>query len=124
PGRPGALRGLVTGLPLGTTTLTAAARGPSGRHVGPARLTVNSHPRTGPVFSGPHQTPFICDTERFALVAGGVLGPPLDEDCSAETRVDYVYRTTDGELLPLPDGVTRPADLAWTTTSTGARVPY
>jgi hypothetical protein len=55
---------------------------------------------------------------------GGTLGPPLDENCSVETRVDYMYRTTGGAFIALPSGTTRPADLAWTTTSTGAEVPY
>lgn len=131
-----ALRGLVTGLPEGTSVLAAAVREGAGRGstgggstrrestARPARLTVRNHPRTGPVFAGPHETPFLCDTADFELVAGGTLGPPLDRDCSAATRTDYVYRTTGGELRPLPEGVTRPGDLAWTTTSTGARVPY
>jgi uncharacterized tannase-like protein DUF6351 len=120
-GRRHALLGLVTGLDEGPNMLTATARGGLAL---PAVLMLKNHPRTGPVFAGPQETPFICDTEEFTLVNGERLGPPLDEDCSAETRTDYVYRRTTGELAPLPEGTTRPADLTWTTTSTGERVPY
>lgn len=121
PNGDGRLVGLVTDLPEGTVELTATTGGDG---PDPARLTVVNHPRTGPVFAGPHETPFVCETEDFRLVTGEALGPPLDEDCSVRTRTDYVYRSTGGELLPLPEGTARPDDLAWTTTSDGRRVPY
>lgn len=114
-----ALEGLVTGLRAGRNVLTATARG-----VRPARLVLDDHPVTGPVFAGPHEQPFICDTAAFTTVTGSKLGPPTDADCSVATRVDHVYRTTAGKFVPLPAGRTRPADLAWTTTSAGRRVPY
>ncbi|MGP3929351.1 DUF6351 family protein [Nonomuraea sp. KM88] len=114
-----ALEGLVTDLRAGRNVLTASARG-----VRPARIVLDDHPVTGPVFSGPHEQPFICDTAEFTTVTGSKLGPPADEDCSIATRVDHVYRTTAGKFAPLPAGQTRPADLAWTTTSEGRRVPY
>jgi hypothetical protein len=47
-----------------------------------ASLAVTNHPETGPVFSGPHVEPWICHTEEAGL------GPPLDEDCSAEAIVE------------------------------------
>jgi hypothetical protein len=121
PGRaPGSLVGLVKGLTLGRNTLTAAAN----RRVA-ARLALINHPIAGPIFSGPHQTPFICETASFALpVTGGTLGPPLDADCSIATRGDYVYKSTAGTFKPLPDPSVRPADLAQTTTSEGRTVPY
>lgn len=90
----------------------------------PVELTVTSHPMTGPVFSGPHQEPFVCGTEDFALAWGGTLGSALDEDCSAATRVGYVYRSTDQEFKALPDRGRLPSDVASTTTSTGAEVAY
>jgi hypothetical protein len=70
---------LVTGLHEGRNRL----------RIGNARLTVINHPITGPVFSGPHEQPFVCETEAAGL------GAPLDADCSIATRT----RTTD-------DGVT------------------
>lgn len=113
------LLGLVEGLQEGENTLVASTEGQA-----PAQLTLINHPITGPVFSGPHEEPFICMTESFTLVTGETLGPSLDESCSIETRVDYVYRSTDGTMKPLPDLTERPADLADTTTSEGTTVPY
>lgn len=111
--------GLVTGLRLGANTLSADHGG------GTSNLSVVNHPASGPVFSGPHETPFICQTEEFQVVTGELLGPPLDANCSVARRVDYVYRSTaGGELKPLPDRRSHPADLARTTISTGAEVPY
>ena len=112
-----ALLGLVTGLTDGDHTLVARA----GREE--ARQALTSHPITGPMISGPHEQPFHCQTAEFELVTGETLGAPLDEHCSAATRVDYVYRTTGGEYQPLPDGA-RPADLATTTTTDGHTVPF
>ncbi|PSL00403.1 hypothetical protein CLV30_11663 [Haloactinopolyspora alba] len=116
----GTLTGVVSGLPDGAGTLTASTADGTPE----AELRLTNHPITGPVFSGPHEEPFVCDTERFELVTGELLGPPLDDDCSVATRVDYMYRTTGDRWAALPDGETRPDDLAWTTTSTGAEVPY
>lgn len=116
------LTGVVTGLPEGDSSITTS--GPSPR--ADAELTVTNHPRTGPVFSGPHQQPFVCETATFAVpVIGGTLGQPLDQDCSIADRVDYFYRTTANAFVPWPSGATAyPADLATTTTSAGATVPF
>ena len=75
------------------------------------------------MISGPHEQPFHCQTEEFELVTGDSLGAPRDEQCSVETRVDYLYRSTDGEYKPLPDGA-RPADLDTTTTTDGHTVGF
>ena len=107
------LIGLVSGLDLGRHSLTATADGST------ARLTLRNHPITGPVFSGPHEQPFVCETEAAGL------GPPLDGDCSLATRVEYSYRTNAGAFAPWPAGATDyPADLARTTTTQGRTVPY
>jgi hypothetical protein len=90
-----------------------------------ARLDVVNHPITGPVFAGPKETPFICETAAFKLQSGGTLGPALDANCSAATRVDYVYRPKGGNALkPMSDRTTLPADVDRVTTSTGATVPF
>ena len=115
----GQLTGLVTGLRLGNNNL--GVRGGSLR----SRVTLVNHPITGPLFSGPHQTPFVCEAGDFVLpVTGATLGPVLDAECSTATRVDYVYRSTDGTFKPLPDPTERPADLARTTTNEGQTLPY
>jgi hypothetical protein len=106
--------GLIEGLKLGANILKA----------GSASLTLTNHPISGPVFAGPHETPFYCMTGKFTLPASKeTLGAPLDADCSVKTRVDYVYRTKGGTFKPLPTGAT-PDDLAKTNTSDGKTVPY
>lgn len=110
------ITGLVDG--LGRGALTATAPG-----VAASAVDVTNHPITGPVFSGPHEQPFVCETTTFTLpVIGGNLGEPLDRDCSIRTRVDYVYRATTGAFKPWPGHY--PADLATTTTSLGATRPF
>src|SRR6266852_6278705 len=96
-----ALMGLVTGLVDGDNVLAASERTKRGK--GPSgRLKVTNFPITGPIFSGPHETPFFCTTTTFNLpTTGGNLGQPLDADCSIATRIDYVYRSTNGTFKPL-----------------------
>ncbi len=93
------LTGLVTGLRLGDNELVARGKGRRS-----AELTLRNHPITGPVFSGPHERPFICQTQDFVLPTGKKLGPPLDPNCSVATRVDYLYKSgVDGTFKALPD---------------------
>jgi hypothetical protein len=112
-----ALLGQVTGLSDGDHMLAARAPGAE------ARQELTSYPITGPMISGPHEQPFHCQTEEFALATGESLGASRDEHCSVETRVDYVYRATDGEYKPLGDGA-RPVDLDTTTTTDGHTLPF
>ena len=106
--------GLVDGLAVGANTVRA----------GTATLMLTNHPLGGPLFSGPHETPFACMTDAFQLPASRqTLGAPLDADCSVKTRVDYVYRSSSGAFKPLP-GDAMPADIAMTATSRGSTVPY
>jgi hypothetical protein len=113
------LIGLVSGLTLGANTLKATASGNASKE-----LDLTNYPITGPIISGPHQTPFICQTQVFGL------GNPLDADCSAATRVEYLYRTTApmnanvNPFKPYDPSAPAPADLAQTTTSTGVTVPF
>jgi hypothetical protein len=133
----GGLVGLVDGLRTGENELTvrhnaASAAAPK------ARVTVTDHPIEGPIFSGPHQYPFVCQTEKAGLgqptidnhdgqgykvlaADGSVAG--WSRDCSAPTRVEYLYRSTAGGFKTLPAGA-RPADLATTTLLDGRTVPY
>ena len=131
-----ALRGLVTGLKLGENTLAVF---PDKKGRGPAaeELRLKNYPITGPIFSGPQEQPFVCETPDFKLPDGTSLGPPLDANCSVKTVVTYVYKSTDPapatgragrgtgiNLKPLPSLTALPADVAWTTTTTGDKVPY
>lgn len=114
----GRMVGLVSGLQRGDNLLVANAKG------GTAAITLTDHSITGPIFSGPQQTPFVCETAFYALPDGSSLGPATDAQCSVATRVVYAYRSTAGTLKPLPDPATRPTDLARTTTLDGRSVNY
>lgn len=113
------LLGLVDGLEPGPHNLVAQAPG-----VATSAQRVTVYPATGPVFSGPHEAPFYCETTEYRSPAGTRGGPPLDADCSLATRIEYMYRTTDGVFRRLADPAQHPADLATTTTLDGAEVPY
>ena len=122
-----ALRGLVSGLDLGGNSLIVTTEGDDVPHLSET-LELTNWPIEGPIISGPHEQPFFCQTEEFQ-VAGGVLGetlgPALDENCSIETRVDYLYKSTDGTLKALEDPLgPAPVDLAEATTIKGRTVPY
>ncbi|HEY5153554.1 MAG TPA: DUF6351 family protein [Acidimicrobiales bacterium] len=100
--------GLVKDLPEGPSDITVTSAGST------ASLQVVNHPINGPVFSGPHQTPFICTTQSNGL------GPATDADCSAATKTTLHYLSTDGSLKDLTT-VGKPADLAQVTVN-GASV--
>jgi len=127
-----ALTGLVTGLKLGDNSLEVFPDRKASGH--PAdQVTLKNHPITGPVFSGPQEHPFACQTQDFRLPSGDLLGPPLDANCSVKTIVTYVYKTTQtslpadqaiGGMKPLTNLTKLPYDVAWTTTTTGMKVPY
>jgi hypothetical protein len=76
----GALVGLVDGLALGKNRITVRR---DRRTVAQRRLV--NHPIEGPIFSGPHQVPFVCKT----IQAG--LGEPLADNQDGEG-----FRTPDG----------------------------
>ncbi len=131
-----AWRGLVTGLKVGENTLEVFPDN-KGRGSAAEQLRLKNYPITGPVFSGPQEQPFICETQDFKLPDGSLLGPPLDANCSVKTVVTYVYKSTAPEpstgrggrggginLKPLPSLTALPPDVAWTTTTTGEKVPY
>lgn len=101
-----------------------------------ASLVVTNYPTQGPIFSGEHLQPYFCLAElaptsrgpaRFAIGNGEFLdGSGHGEDCSLETRVDFMYMPTgdETELLPLADPNELPRDVSTTTTSEGNEVPF
>jgi hypothetical protein len=121
-----ALVGLVTGLRTGTNELVARYRDGNGRHGNRVTLRVTNHPSTGPVFSGPQEQPFYCQTHQFRLYPGGpfLTASPLAVPCEVPTRIDHVYRNTAGAMAPFDRNAPLPADLSYTETNEGRRVPY
>ncbi len=138
------LTGVIDGLVVGDNTVVVKQHGNGKGLPEPAILTLVNHPITGPVFSGPHQHPFICTVQRhglgqplvdnptqgFPVFATDPDGNPTDEiigysmDCSADTLVTYVYKSTEGGFKPYMLGGDRPADMEQTTTMDGLTVDY
>ena len=130
------LEGVLTGLRDGPNTLTA--RLPRGG--GQAVLQLRNHPITGPMFSGPQQTPFVCTTIQGAVgrqplvdsanppgyrvtdAGGATIG--YSTNCSIDTFVSYQYRTTGGAWAPMPADGSRPADMAQVTLPDGRTVDF
>ena len=114
--------GLVTNLAIGRNVLRVAGnawRAPD------ESLELTNYPISGPIISGPHQVPYVCQTETFTLPDGSSLGPATDANCSAATRVQYVYLPTGAkDFSAMPDAKTIPADAASATTTAGKSVPF
>jgi hypothetical protein len=109
----GSFVGLVDGLQNGANTLVAKASSET------ATLRLTNYAITGPIVSGEHLKPFVCETVESGL------GAPLDPDCSAATKFEYFYKSTGGAFKPLPNpSGSAPEDLAQTTTSEGKTLPY
>lgn len=103
------LTGLIAGLRVGTTTISATAAGARA-----GRIEITNHPNGGPVFSGPQTRHYRCqETAR-------------DRQCNEPATYDYLYRSSD----PLRPGLQPydpehpPADVATTTTDAGVTVPF
>ncbi len=121
PAGPG-LRGLVTRLPGGPSTLTATVPG-----AGRATLAVRNVGLQAPSFSGPLVGPWTCNNGATRA------------DCSKNATISYVYRSTNPLKAGLPgrvasdpvqssfqpyDPAAPPSDVATTTTDDGRTVPF
>src|SRR5262249_60845950 len=86
-----ALLGLVTGLELGQNQIQASAKKAS-----TGKLKLVNYPITGPIFSGPQEEPFFCQTHQFTLSPTGPTLTPaqLQDPRMAPMRVAYVYPPT------------------------------
>ena len=109
----GRFLGLVTGLPVGQSRVTATLPHGSG-----AYLDVRNHPIGGPVIAGPQVQPWICATQENGL------GPATDEQCNAPTVYEYRYKSAVTGQFETYDPASPPVDVATATTDEGKTVPY
>lgn len=117
--KPGVRDGLVIGLRQGRNTIEVISGSTR------ATLSVRSHDPKAPIVSGPRIQPFICQTASFKLPDGSTMGEPLDKDCSAPTRVSYLYKAKGATaLVPLADPARLPSDIDDTTTLDGVKSPF
>ena len=120
------LLGYVTGLANGKNRLEVFTPRPRGKSVRLDTLTITNHPIHGPVFSGPQEQPYYCQTHQFRIYPDGpfLTNAQIVDPCTVLTRVDYVYRTTIDTFAAFDPAAPWPADLAMTTTNEGHTVPY
>ena len=132
------LTGVIDGLKLGANDLLVKANGNGKGRPTAVQMTLTNYPITGPVFSGPHQYPFVCNTVSQGLgqpipddpvtgtkvfdASNNVIG--LSRNCSAPTQVVFKYRSTGNAWKDYTPGMARPADMAQTTTIDGKTVDF
>lgn len=113
----GKVLGVLTGLTVGTNTVTASLSGATS-----ASLTITNAPRSGPVFSGAQIKPYYCATPTPqgatgttpATNASGLSGAP-DANCTSPTEYKFYYRTTAAGCsfaVPDPSPTVSPTDTA------------
>jgi len=130
------VQAVITGLAAGENRLEALIKGRWERD----SLELTNYPITGPMFSGPQQHPFVCTTTQSGVGrqpviesaappgtrvfdgAGNVIG--YSRDCSVDTFVTYLYRTTANAWATMPPDGSRPADLAQVTLTDGRVVDF
>ncbi len=125
--RAGSPIGRIADLPLGKSSVVVRQ---GKREM--AKLELTNYPITGPVFSGPHQIPYLCQPESVQL------GSPFDSLCSLPATIRYYYRAAGGPITggpeysagpfqyfkPYDSNAPRPADMTQTTTTDGRTVDF
>lgn len=131
------LSGVIDGLDIGENMLVVRPNGKGKGRPDPVYMVLTNYPISGPVFSGPHQYPFVCTAHEKGLgpllVDNDSEGIPVyddsvllgySKDCSVATKVEYVYRSISGSWKSYVPGSERPEDIAQTTTLDGLTVDY
>lgn len=130
------VEGVIEGFQDGKNTLEVYVKNQSLRDT----IEVTNYPITGPMFTGPQQTPFVCTTIQGAVgrqplvdsatppgyrvtdAGGNTIG--YSRNCSIDTFVTYWYRrNTGGGLIPLPAGPL-PADMGKVQLADGRMVDF
>ena len=119
------LEGVVAGLPLGPSTLAASSHKKAKGNKHYDEVTLTNNPLQGPIFSGPHQTPFVCATTGNAAGLGLAADPAVADVRDADGRVSFVYRNLAGASTSTynPAAPPPPSSIEMTTTMDGKTVP-
>ncbi|MES2974610.1 MAG: DUF6351 family protein [Pseudomonadota bacterium] len=88
-----------------------------------SRLALTAFPASGPVFSGPHQAPFICEYNSFTRLGGGVFTPENDGNCGVKKLVSYFWVSTSGARSGYTPGSAYAGNMQYLTIN-GKTVPY
>lgn len=128
------LEGVIGGLVDGANRLEVHHRSSGLRDA----LELTNHPITGPMFSGPHQHPFVCRTDQLGTeplvdsatppgyrvrdAAGNTIG--YSRNCSVNTVVSYLYRSTANSWKAPPADGSRPVDMSTVTLPDGRTVDF
>jgi len=107
--------GVVSGLAAGDNDLWASMRnGPT------VHIAVTNHPIGGPVIAGPQVQPWICNNTANGVAAA------TDAQCDAPTTFSFRYMDAATQTFKPYDPSSPPpaAQIAQTTTDSGATVPY
>ncbi|WP_157220799.1 DUF6351 family protein [Flavisphingomonas formosensis] len=89
-----------------------------------AHENLRAYPLAGPIFSGPRQEPWLCQTDAFTLPDGTMMPKARNADCAVPSVVSFMYLSQAGGFRPLVDPIGRPADMARTTTKEGKLVDF
>ncbi len=85
---------LLSGLPLGRLEIDVRAA-----DVAPGRLALRVSSQQGPLFAGPWQSPFLCQTDAFEIAPGlGRLPPAAPPTCAVPARDADVWLLPDGRI--------------------------
>ena len=118
PNNPGQYIGLVVGFVDGKNVPIQVRAGGE-----VATLTVVNHPVNKQIFSGPLQTPFVCELDALGLKPVNTSHlDPKNSDCTAASVVTYFYKNTAGTWKPFDAAAARPTDIM-TTSINGQNVP-
>jgi hypothetical protein len=106
----GAYEGLLTGLQVGSNSITAEAPGATS-----GQATIVNHAIGGPTISGPQIEPWLCKNAH-----------PTDAKCDQAPTYTYEYRNavTGGFAAYNPESPPNASEIATTTTQTGQTVPF
>ncbi len=119
---------LLTGLPVGSNTVTVQDAADRSRTLG--TLTLQTYPLQGPVLYAPQEYPMSCMTQLFTVYPGGPRlsdAPSTSPDCTVPTRVDWVYHDASRAgtaVWQRYDPASPPTAVETTTLSDGRQVPY